>query len=278
MDRTSFLLSGASVVAALGFPKTSFSQLEARYGGRLGVMAIHSGTGGRISHRSDERFPMCSTFKLLLVAAVLKRVDSGKEHLGRQIPYKKTDLLEYAPVTREHVQAGFMRVDALCAAAVEYSDNTAANLLLDAIGGPHQLTSYARSLGDPATRLDRNEPGLNSAVPGDVRDTTTPAAMAANLQKLLSGGTLSFASTRSLKTWLTASKTGGERIRAGVPSGWAVGDKTGTGSNGSTNDVAVLYPVTGSPIFVAAYYTGSASPADMRNHVLAEVGRIVASL
>ena len=251
--------------------------LEARYGGRLGVVAVNSGTGARIAHRSNERFPMCSTFKVLLVGAVLSRVDSGAEHLDRHIFYGTADLLEYAPVTKANVRLGFMSVRALCQAAIEYSDNTAANLLLRTLGGPDYVTTYARSLGDSRTRLDRNEPGLNAAVPGDERDTTTPAAMVANLQKLLTGSVLFPPSHRALKSWLMGCATGTNCIRAGVPAGWRVGDKTGSGAHATRNDIAVLYRPNRAPMLVAAYYTGSSTSSDARDEVLAEVGRIVSS-
>ena len=277
MDRATFLSGVTTLAAAHVLPKDAFAALEAHYGGRLGVAAIDSANGAHFGRRVTERFPMCSTFKLLVAAAVLSRVDAGREHLGRHIAYGKSDLLEYAPITRDNVHAGFLSVQALCAAAVEYSDNTAANLLLSALGGPASVTAYARSLGDTYTRLDRNEPSLNSAAPGDPRDTTTPAAMASDLQKLLTGNALSPQSRHILASWLTASKTGAGRIRAGMPNGWRVGDKTGTGSNASSNDVAVIYPPGRPPIFVAAYYTGSSATGDKRDAVLAEVGRIVSS-
>jgi beta-lactamase class A len=277
MDRGAFLSGAATLAAVLGLPKVPLAELEARNGGRLGVAAVNSGTGARIAYRSGERFPMCSTFKALLVGAVLSRVDAGKEHLDRHISYGTPDLLEYAPVTRANVGLGFMTVQALCGAAIEYSDNTAANLLLRAIGGPDRVTMYARSLGDSLTRLDRNEPSLNTAVPGDERDTTTPAAMVASLQKLLTRNVLSPPSRRKLESWLTGCRTGTARIRAGVPAGWRVGDKTGSGAHATSNDIAVLYPPSRPPIFVTAYYTASSSQGGGRDEILAEVGRIVSS-
>ena len=277
MDRAAFLSGIATLAIAPAFPKDALAQLEARYGGRLGVAAVNSANGARIGHRAGERFPMCSTFKLLAAAAVLSRVDAGREHLHRRISYGKADLLEYAPVTRSNVHKGFLTVRELCAAAVEHSDNTAANLLLRSIGGPAGVTAYARSLGDALTRLDRNEPSLNDAVAGDPRDTTTPSAMAADVQKLLTGRALSRQSRGDLQSWLFGSTTGAERIRAGIPSNWRVGDKTGSGAHATSNDVAVLYPPGRGPIVVAAYYTGSSASSDQRNDVLAEVGRIVSS-
>jgi beta-lactamase class A len=156
--------------------------VEARTGGRIGVTALATGSGKRLDHRSEKRFPMCSTFKFLAAAAVLKRVDEGKENLQRFVRYCAKDILEYAPVAKAHLKDGGMTLGALCAAAIEQSDNTAGNLLLDAIGGPSGLTNFARKLGDNVTRLDRKEPELNSAIPGDERDTTTPAAMCSDMQ------------------------------------------------------------------------------------------------
>jgi beta-lactamase class A len=218
---------------------------------------------------------MCSTFKLALAGAVLARVDAGKESLERTVAYTSTDLLSYAPITRERAKEGSMTVGALCAAAVEVSDNTAANLLLRTLGGPAEFTRYLRSLGDEVTRLDRDEPTLNTNEPGDARDTTTPDAMLATMNALLLGGALSPASRLQLQAWLVASTTGAARLRAGVPPSWRVGDKTGTGANGATNDLAILWPPGRSPILIAAYSTGAKGSDDERNALLAEVARIV---
>ena len=249
--------------------------LELSLGGRLGIAALDIGRSRRLEHRASERFPMCSTFKPLAAAAVLHRVDEKKEQLTRFIPYTKADLLEHAPVTREHVNEGGMTLAALCAAAIEYSDNTAANLLLQTIGGPEGLTRYARSLGDEQTRLDRREPDLNSAVPGDERDTTTPAAMVANLRTLLLGDALSQSSRQLLDSWLADNKTGGEMIRAGLPSDWKIGDKTGRGENGATNDIAIIRPPGKSPILLAIYFVGSTASPEARLSAIADVARIV---
>ncbi len=185
---------------------------------------------------------MCSTFKFLAAAAVLKRVDQGKENLQRFVRYGAKDILEYAPVTKAHLKDGGMTLGALCAAAIEQSDNTAGNLLLDAIGGPSGLTNFARKLGDNVTRLDRKEPELNSAIPGDERDTTTPTAMCSDMQRLLLSDVLSKSSRHLLEDWLRRNETGTLMIRAGVPKDWSVGDKTGRGANGATNDIAILRP------------------------------------
>jgi beta-lactamase class A len=250
--------------------------INARVGGRIGVAALDTGTGRRIEYRPNERFPMCSTFKVLAAAAVLKLVDDGKEHLDRMVAYGKEDILEYAPVTKEHLKEGHMTLANLCAAAIEQSDNTAGNLLLRAIGGPAGLTNFLRALGDQTTRLDRMEPDLNTAIPGDERDTTTPAAMRDDLVRLLTGDVLSPASRRQLETWLAGNKTGAQMIRAGVPTTWGVGDKTGRGDNGSTNDVAVLRPPNRPPIFLAIYSVGSTTAASERTATIAEVARLIA--
>jgi beta-lactamase class A len=252
------------------------AEINGRVGGRIGVAALDTGTGEHIEYKANERFPMCSTFKVLAAAAVLKLVDEGKEHLDRMVAYGKEDILEYAPVTKEHLKEGRMTLGNLCAAAVEQSDNTAGNLLLRTIGGPSGLTSFLRALGDKTTRLDRMEPDLNTAIPGDERDTTTPAAMRDDLVRLLTGHVLSPASRRQLETWLASSKTGAQMIRAGVPTSWRVGDKTGRGDNGATNDVAVLRPPNRPPIFLAIYSVGSTGAASERTATVAEVARVVA--
>ncbi|WP_306672509.1 class A beta-lactamase [Geothrix fuzhouensis] len=252
--------------------------LEARAGGRLGVAVLDTGSGRRLDHRGGERFPLCSTFKVLLAGAVLARVDGGQEALNRRVPYGQADLLDYAPVTTAHVAEGGLGVGDLCAAAVEVSDNTAANLLLQTLGGPEAITTFARTLGDPVTRLDRTEPTLNTALPGDPRDTTTPSAMVDTLRVLLLGDALSPASRQRLEGWMVACTTGRNRLRAGLPADWAAGDKTGSGERGTVNDVAILRPPHRAPLLVAVYYTGSTASMDHRNAVLAEVGRILVSV
>jgi beta-lactamase class A len=261
--------------AALREASRRIATLETRHGGRLGVAALDTGTGRRIDHRSGERFPMCSTFKWLAVAAVLRQVDLGSESLDRQVHYNKKDLLHYAPVTAAHVHAGRLTIGELCAAAIEWSDNTAANLLLRILGGPRGVTRFARSLNDAVTRLDRNEPTLNTALPDDVRDTTSPSDMIRDLHAAVLGKVLSATSRQNLQTWLMADQVGGNRIRAGVPRTWKVGDKTGTGDNGTTNDVAVIWPPGRAPILIASYYTGATGTVDDVERTHAEVGRIV---
>ena len=256
--------------------KPKFAELERRNGGRLGVAAFDSASGRRIGHRSEERFPMCSTFKFLAAAFVLARVERGEERLDRRIVYSTQDLVTYSPITKDHVGPAGLSVAELCDATMTLSDNTAGNLLLASFGGPAGLTAYARSLGDQTTRLDRIETALNEGLPDDPRDTTSPIAMLGTMQRLLLGDALSAASRDHLTGWLIANKTGDKRLRAGMP-GWKVGDKTGTGGNGSANDIAIVWPTGRAPLLVTVYYTGSTISDEARNDVIAEAGRIVAA-
>jgi beta-lactamase class A len=287
-SRRSFLASLAVAVASLGaraapsaeqhvnLANKRLAEIEAREGGRLGVFVRDTGTGATIEHRADERFPMCSTFKLLAAAATLKRVDDGAERLDRTIAFGPSELLDYAPVAKAHVAQGGMTLADLCAAAIDWSDNTAANVVLQAIGGPAGFTQFARSLGDKVTRLDRNEPSLNEAAPGDERDTTTPAAMAEDMRKVLLGDALSDQSRRQLQTWLINDKVGDKRLRAGLPPSWRIGDKTGSGERGSTNTIAIIWPPGRAPILATVYYTGSSAPVDARNAIHKEIGALIA--
>ena len=281
------LLSAATAFAAArpAFAAPSpFAEIEARSKGRLGVAALDVATGRRLAYRSAERFPMCSTFKLLLAAFVLARVDAGRERLDRRIAYAAADLLEYAPTTKAHVAEGGMAVKDLCIAAVQLSDNTAANLLLRKVGGPLALTAWLRKIDDPTTRLDNNEPSLNVWAPGELHDTTTPDAVVATWRKLLLGDALSPASRALLIAWLQGATTGLARLRAGVPADWRAGDKTGSWSDaktGTTNDIAILWPPQnganmGGPILAAAFLTQSTVPNAEREVALADVGRVIA--
>jgi beta-lactamase class A len=283
-SRRYFMLALSSAVLAAGArsnpragsadaPSLDFSAIEARLGGRVGVAALDSGTGKRVGYRAAERFPMCSTFKLPAVAAVLARVDAGSERLDHVLPYGPADLLEYAPITRAHFADGGMRVDALCEAAICYSDNTAANLLLATLDGPSGLTSRLRKWGDLTSRLDRNEPTLNEAVEGDPRDTTTPAAMLADMRKILLGDVLSDSSRALITGWLVGNTTGNARLRAGLPGSWRVGDKTGTGERGASSDVAIVWPPGRKAILISAYLHGSQKDGALRNAALADIAR-----
>lgn len=251
--------------------------LERKHGGRLGVAMLDTGNRQRIMYRSDEHFMMCSTFKLLAASAVLARVDQGLEKLDRRVVFGKDVVLSYAPTTSLHVGGQGMTIAELCEAAITLSDNTAANLLLTSLGGPAAITAFARRMGDHVTRLDRTEPELNISSPGDERDTTTPSAMLNNLQKLLLGEVLSKTSREQLTTWLRATSTGKDTLHAGLPAGWTIGDKTGSGAHGERNDVAIVWPPNRKPLLIAAYYVNPNTDDAGRNGVLAEVGRIAAS-
>ncbi|MBF0436850.1 MAG: class A beta-lactamase [Magnetococcales bacterium] len=255
--------------------RKSIAAIEAMNGGRLGVVALDTGSGGRISYRSTERFAMCSTHKLVSAAAILSRVDHGYLDLQQRVPFGQADLLEYAPVSRRNVEAGFMTLNDACAAATAWSDNTAANLLLGLIGGPAGWTQYVRSIGDETTRLDRTEPDLNSATIDDPRDTTTPNAMAENVIRLLLGGVLSDVSRERLKSWLLDSPITASLLRAGLAKGWHVADKSGSGDNGTRNDIGIILPPDAAPIVAAVYYTQSPLKGASRDQVIADIGGII---
>lgn len=272
------LLASAKPAWAIDPPAKRVADLEARLGGRLGVYVSDATGRVLIAHRDGERFPMCSTFKFLLGAAALKRAEQGTIKLDQVLPFTKADLLSYAPVTTANVGKGGMSLHDLCAAAVTVSDNTAANVIIKAIGGPAAVTAFARSIGDNDTQLDRMEPDLNSAIPGDPRDTTTPRAIGEDVRRILAGDALSPASLQMLEGWMTSSKTGLKRLRAGLPSGWTVADKTGSGANNTGNVVALLRPPGKPPMFAAVYITGASDGDDAINAGHVEVGRIVSDI
>jgi beta-lactamase class A len=250
------------------------ANLEKRAGGRIGLAAVDVATNKRIEYHADERFLMCSTFKVLAVAAVLKRVDEKKEKLDRFVRYGEGDLLSYAPVTREHVKEGGMTLEALCAAALEQSDNTAGNLLLDAIGGPKGWTEFARSLGDNVSHLDHIEPELNVPIAGKDNDSTTPAAMCRCLQRVLASDVLSAEARARLEGWMQANQTGLKMIRASVPPDWRVGDKTGRSGKGATNDIAVMRPPARGPIFIAIYVFNPSDSQEASDELVAKAAKV----
>lgn len=265
---TAFCLPVFAHPETLNTVKTAETQLDARVG-----YAEISLTDGKIleSYRSQERFPMMSTFKVLLCGAVLSRVDAGQEQLTRRVHYRKQDLIEYSPVTEKHLADG-MTVAELCDAAITMSDNTAANLLLSTIDGPKALTAFLRKADDRVTRLDRWEPALNEALPGDERDTTTPESMAQTLRQLLTGKVLTPASRQQLMDWMEADKVGGPLIRSVTPAGWFIADKTGAGERGSRGIVAALGPDGKPTRIVVIYITGTQATMDERNKKIAEIG------
>ncbi len=264
--------SGSAPVGGVG---DALVALEQRLGGRVGVCAYRVGGGGRLERRADERFAFCSTFKWALAAAVLRRVDRGELTLDEPVLFGKADLESYAPVARAHVVEGRLSIEALARAAVTVSDNTATNLLLARLGGPAALTRFFRELGDTVTRLDRDEPSLNTNLPGDARDTTSPRAMAGSLERVLTGDVLSPPSRETLTQWLVETETGRARLRAELPPGWRAGDKTGTGKRGACNDVAILWPPSGAPWVVAAYLSDSRAKLSRLEAAHAEIGRLV---
>ena len=285
IDRRTLIL--ASLPALLGFTgcaaakksadaSTELAAIQARIGGRLGVHALDTHTQRQIEFNADERFAMCSTFKLALAAAVLARVDAKTQQLDEVVRFGPSDMVPHAPVTSRHLAAGAINVRELCEAIVTVSDNPAANLLLPLVGGPAGLTRFMRGLGDPASRLDRHETELNSNLPGDLRDTTTPRAMTQTLRAVLTTDALSPASREQLIAWLVAAKTGLNRIRGGLPAAWKAGDKTGTGSNGAVNDIAIAWPPGRAPILVCVYMSGSTLPDNVLAQAHADIGRCIA--
>ncbi|MEM6774469.1 MAG: class A beta-lactamase [Pseudomonadota bacterium] len=246
-------------------------QLERDHGARIGVAIVDAGGKERWSHRGDERFPLTSTFKPLACAAVLARVDSGSEQLDRRLPFSAADLVTYSPVTRNRVTTGISVAEA-CEAAITLSDNTAGNLLLSAIGGPAGLTAYLRELGDDRSRLDRIEPDLNEALPGDARDTTTPLAIVATLRTLLLGDALGADSRARLEQWMVNDRVADALFRAHLPAGWEIGDKTGAGDHGSRAIVALIRPPERIPVLAAVYVTETAADFPERNAMIASLG------
>ncbi|MFY0183197.1 class A beta-lactamase [Stenotrophomonas maltophilia] len=278
--------AAASALAATAFAKTAlpspkpavaakdFAALEAASGGRLGVTLLNTGTGWRTGNRQDERFPMCSTFKFVLSAAVLHLADQGRLLLDQRVPVRQQDMLSHAPVTTRHIGKD-MTVRDLCRATMITSDNPAANLLLGRVGGPAGVTAFLRANGDAVTRNDRLEPEMNRFAPGDPRDTTSPAAMAASLQRFVLGDVLKPASKQQLADWLIDNETGDARLRAGLSKAWRVGDKTGSNGEDTTNDIAILWPLAGGAPWVLTSYLQGATVDDAgRNDVLRQVAVI----
>lgn len=248
------------------------AQLEHKYDARLGVYALAVGTGREIAHRADERFAFCSTFKGLAAAAVLSR--NPMAHLDTVVRYTADDLMASSFVTRDHVDTG-MTIRQLCDAAVRYSDGTAANLLLRDIGGPAELTAYARGLGDAVTRMDRVEPAVAGAVPGDPRDTTSPRAIGGDYRAIVLGDALPAGKRAFLRDLLERNTTGDRRIRAGVPSGWTVADKTGTGDYGTANDIGIVWPPDSAPLVVAVMSGRTTPDAAYDEALIAETAAYV---
>ncbi|MGB5346217.1 MAG: class A beta-lactamase [Woeseia sp.] len=256
----------------------ALNEMEQQINGRIGAFAVDTGSGRQVGHRADERFAMASTFKVLLVAAVLAEVDAGRLSLDDKFTLDDTEIQSYSPIIGELQADEEISLLALCRASVVISDNTASNMLLDLVGGPPGLTRFLRGHGDSTTRLDRYEVELNTNLPDDARDTTTPAAIAASLQRLLLteglADGLSDESRTLLQDWLKSSTTGLKRLRAGIPAGWQVGDKTGYGGNGAVNDVAIVWPPGRPPVVIAVYMSGTAEKVDVLNAVHARIAAL----
>jgi len=291
IDRRFFLVAGAALASGCLAQPAQNAQEGGRLridvdfrpelamlgpGGRLGVAALDVATGRRLGHDEDGRYAMCSSFKLPLAAAILAEVEAGRMTLDQRIAFSRAGLLGNSPVVEAHLTEGSLPVERLCAAAIEVSDNAAANLLLARIGGPAGLTRFIRSAGDTITRLDRNEPSLNTNLPGDPRDTSSPAAMVGLLHALLLGDRLSRASRARLIGWMEGATTGLGRLRAGLPAGWRAGDKTGTG-NGANVDLAIAWPPGRGPILIASFTDGREEDPAVRNPVHAAIGRRIAA-
>ena len=264
----------AAPATGLATAQTQLAALEQAAGGRLGVAAWRQGSEQRLAYRADERFPLASTFKAMLAGAVLARSASQPGLLERQVRYEKKELVTYSPITEKHLADG-MSVADLCAATLQYSDNSAANFLMTILGGPQAVTAFAHSIGNTVFQLERWETELNSAIPGDVRDTASPASMAHSLQQLLLGNSLPAPQRQQLDGWMRGNTTGDKRIRAGVPAGWQVADKTGSGAYGSVNDIGVAYPPGGAPLLIAVYYTREQKNADTNQDIITAATRIV---
>ncbi len=261
-------------------PSTSLPQklatLETAAHGRIGVCAIDTSNNKCLQYRAQEHFPFCSTFKVMDVAAILKQSMTDNNLLQQKIIYteKEVEASGYAPITKNYLSTG-MTINDLCVAAIAYSDNNAANLLMKKLGGPQAVTAFARSIGDLTFRLERWEPELNSGIPDDLRDTSTPAAMENSLQKLTLGTALGLPQQNQLITWMKKNTTGDTRIRAGVPTGWIVADKTGSGDYGITNDIGIIWPPNAAPIVVVIYFIQDQKEAARRDDVIASATKIL---
>lgn len=287
MDRRTFLWASGCAVAATSVAaaprktapahfgpnfREAIAAVERASGGRLGLAITDTGSGERFAWRGGERFPMCSTFKFALAGLILKQVERKRETLNRRIPVAAADIVSNSPFSEKRV-GGTASVSELCHATITVSDNSAANLLLRTIGGPAGFTKWLRSLGDPATRLDRWETAMGEGKPGDVRDTTTPVAMAGLARQLVLGSALAPASRAQLAAWMKDTRTSATALRAGLPKDWVVGDKTGTGGYGTANLVAVVWPPRRAPLVVASYITGSPLPLEESRPLNARIGR-----
>ena len=283
MKRRDFLWTGSALLASSALAGDALIapivEYERASGGHIGLYAENARTGAKLAWRADERFVMCSTFKASLAACVLSRVDRGQDNLEQSIAYSAADIVDdwYAPAAKQNLAKGSMSVREMCAAAVEQSDNTCANLLLARIGGPPAMTAFWRGLGDTVTRLDDPEPFLNRTPPGEVRDTTTPAAMAGVLRRVVLGRVLSEPSRAALTGWMVGCQTGAYRLRAGLPKTWVIGDKTGNNGKDAAGDLVVAWPKPDVPIVICVYTRGGSPSSEQLDSAFAGIGRFVAA-
>ncbi|MEU6256391.1 class A beta-lactamase [Streptomyces sp. NPDC047043] len=282
LGRRTLLTAGTATAAALltsapaqAATSDRLHTLEQQHGTRLGVFAHNLRTKRTVTHRADERFPICSLFKTLAAAAVLRDLDRHGEVLARRTHYTEADIVdEGSDQTKKHLAEG-MTVAELADVAIRYSDNTAGNLLLRELGGPTAITRFARSLGDPVTRLDRWEPELNSAEPWRRTDTTTPRAIGRTYARLVLGDALNRPDRELLTHWLLNNTTSANRFRAGLPGTWTVADKTGGGSYGANNDVGIAWTPDGTPIVLAVQVTKPDQDAELDHPLIAETAALL---
>jgi beta-lactamase class A len=281
IDRRTVLAAIPALLAGAARADDSTAALEEHEratGGHIGVFAQNVASGATIAWRADERFAMCSTFKASLAACVLARVDRGEDALDQIVSYGAADIAEYAPVAKANLAKGQLTVAEACRGAVELSDNTCTNLLLARIGGPPAMTAFWRANGDDVTRLDHNEPEMSRARPPNPEDMTTPAAMAGSLRRFVLGDVLSPASREQLAAWMRDCRTGLDLLRAGLPGGWTVGDKTGNNGKDALGDIAVAWAQPARPIVICAYTQGGSADAATLRSIFADIGRIVGQL
>jgi beta-lactamase class A len=256
-------------------PHFDLASLEKKYATRLGVYALATGSGASIAYRADERFAFCSTFKTLAAAAVLHKYPLS--YLDTVVKYTKADVDSISPITRQHIATG-MTVRALCDAAIRYSDGTAGNLLVRQAGGLSAFAAYLRGLGDTKTRMDDYEPALNDESPTSPRDTTTPSAIAGSYRQIVLGNALPSDKRALIVDWMRRSTTSAADIRAGVPKGWQVADKTGHSDYGRADDIAVVWPPTGAPLVIAVLTDRVGYHAPSQYPIIADTARLVTSV
>ncbi|MET7368808.1 class A beta-lactamase [Streptomyces sp. NPDC005566] len=266
--------TGVGPSPGAGESAPEFEELERKFGARLGVYAVDTGSGREVAHNDGERFAYASTFKVLAAGAVLRKY--SLDGMGRTVRYSPDELVPPSPVTSKHTGSG-MTLGALCDAAVRFGDNTAANLLLDQVGGPRGLDAELQEIGDDVTRMERREPQLNDWTPGATRDTSTPRALAADLRAFVLGDVLGTGERAQLTEWLRTSTTGTGLVRAGVPDGWETGDKSGAGSTyGTRNDIAVVWPPGAAPIVMAIMSNRTEDGAKYDDRLIAQAASVAA--